>query len=338
MGEARGLGMEKELVLVTGAGGYIGNILCRMLIKNGYRVRALDTFYFGEDRLPEDENLEIVRDDIRFVDRGVMEGVGAIIDLAAISNDPAGELDPVKTWSINHLGRFRIASLGKTCGVKRYILPSSCSIYGFHEGVVDEESEVNPLTTYAKANLAAENDVLSLVSDEYCVTIVRQATVYGSSQRMRFDLAVNGMTKGFFLNGKIPILKDGTQWRPFVHVKDTSKAMLMLLSQETRKINGQIFNVGSNGQNYQIFDLAEKVAEGQGIPFDYEWYGEPDHRSYRVSFDKIEKVIGFSPDLVAQDGAKEVRTSLDSGSVDPNDPTTITLGWYKKILEDGVFV
>jgi nucleoside-diphosphate-sugar epimerase len=204
--------------------------------------------------------------------------------------------------------------------------------------VVDEASSVNPLTTYAKANLAAEMDSLSLASEEYCVTIIRQATVYGISERMRFDLAVNGMTKGFFLNGKIPILKDGTQWRPFVHVRDTSKAMVSLLGAEVDIINGEIFNVGSNDQNYQIFDLAEKVAEGQGVPFEYEWYGEPDHRSYQVNFDKISEKIGFSPDLVAQDGAKEIRAALDSGSLDPNDPTTITLGWYKKILGDGVFV
>lgn len=326
-------------VLVTGAGGYIGNVLCRLLLDNGYEVRALDTYYFGEDRLPsQDANLEIVKGDIRFVESSIMDGVGAIIDLAAISNDPAGELDPVKTWSINHLGRFRMASLGKARGVRRYILPSSCSIYGFQDETVNEQSPVNPLTTYAKANLAAENDALSLSSDEFCVTVIRQATVYGLSQRMRFDLAVNGMTKGFFLNGKIPILKDGTQWRPFVHVKDTSRAMMLLLQTDHKEINGQIFNVGSNFQNYQIFDLAEKVAEGQGIPFDYEWYGEPDHRSYQVNFDKMSQLLDFEPEFAAQDGAREVRKSLDSGELDPNDPTTITLGWYKHIIEEGEFV
>ena len=135
-----------DKILVTGAGGYIGNVLCRLLLENGFAIRALDTYYFGEDRLPtENANLEIVKGDIRFVDSSIMEGIGAIIDLAAISNDPAGELDPVKTWSINHLGRFRIASLGKAHGVSRYILPSSCSIYGFTDEIVNEKSSVNPL-------------------------------------------------------------------------------------------------------------------------------------------------------------------------------------------------
>lgn len=323
-------------VLVTGAGGYIGNILVRLLLNEGYSVRGLDTYWFGEERLPEHPNLEIVNGDIRNVSIDVMEGIDAIIDLAAISNDPAGELDPLMTWSINHLGRFRIATLGKNAGVRRYILPSSCSIYGFQEGMVNEESAVNPLTTYAKANLAAEDDVLSLASEDYCVTVIRQATVYGLSQRMRFDLAVNGMTKGFFQNGKIPLMRDGKQWRPFVHVKDTSKAMMMILEADHKIVNHQIFNVGSDEQNYQIFNLAERVAEGQGIKFEYEWYGDPDHRSYQVNFDKISTNIGFNPNLRAEDGAKEIRDALDSGDLEANDPSSITLGWYKELIEKEV--
>lgn len=322
-------------VLVTGAGGYIGNVLTRLLLERGFEVRALDTFWFGEGRLPQgDNNLEIVKGDIRSIPSNIMSGVDAIIDLAAISNDPAGELDSGLTWSINHLGRFRIASLGKANGVKRYILPSSCSIYGFQDEIVNETSEVNPLTTYAEANLAAENDVLSLASDDYCVTVVRQSTVYGVSNRMRFDLAINGMTKGFFENGKIPLMRDGKQWRPFVHVSDTSKAMIMILQSKTEKINGEIFNVGSNEQNYQIFNLAERVAAGQGIPFEYEWYGDPDHRSYSVDFAKIVEEIGFLPDFNAEQGAKEVRDALDNESILPNDPSTITLGWYKSLFGD----
>ncbi len=322
-------------VLVTGAGGYIGNVLTRMLLEGGHFVRALDTFWFGKERLPSHPELELVTGDIRNVGIGIMEEIDAIIDLAAISNDPAGELDPLMTWSINHLGRFRIATLGKNAGVTKYILPSSCSIYGFQDEEVNESSDVNPLTTYAKANLAAENDVLSLSDESFCVTVIRQATVYGLSKRMRFDLAVNGMTKGFFQNGKIPLMRDGKQWRPFVHVKDTSRAMMKILEAENGEVNGQIFNVGSDEQNYQIFNLAEKVAEGQGVPFEFEWYGDPDHRSYRVSFQKISEMISFVPDWKAEDGAKEIRSALDNGDLDPNDPSTITLGWYKTLIEDG---
>ncbi len=325
----------KLKILVTGAGGYIGNVLTRMLLEEGYSIRALDTFWFGKERLPDHPDLELVTGDIRSVGIEVMDGVNSIIDLAAISNDPAGELDPLMTWSINHLGRFRIATLGKNAGVSRYILPSSCSIYGFQDEEVDEKSDVNPLTTYAKANLAAENDVLSLSDENYCVTVIRQATVYGLSMRMRFDLAVNGMTKGFFQKGKIPLMRDGKQWRPFVHVKDTSKAMMKILQAEKKEVNGQIFNVGSDAQNYQIFNLAEKVAEGQGVPFEFEWYGDPDHRSYKVSFQKILDAVSFDPDWKAEDGAKEIRDALDNGNLDPEDPSTITLGWYKSLIEDG---
>jgi nucleoside-diphosphate-sugar epimerase len=326
-------------VLVTGAGGYIGSVLVPMLIERGHEVIALDRFFFGREMLPEEsENLRVIQDDIRFVNPEVFEGVDCVIDLAALSNDPTGELDPIKTWSINHLGRLRIASLAKAKGVKRYILPSSCSVYGFQDNIVDETSSTNPLTTYAKANLKAEEDILTLRDESFCVVILRQATVYGYSPRMRFDLAINGMVKGFFKNGKIPILRDGTQWRPFVHIKDTSKAMILAMEAPAEKVNGEIFNVGSNEQNYQIFDLAKRVAEAIGIPFEYEWYGLPDHRSYRVDFTKIKKVLGFEPDYKAEDGAREVWNALKEGKVDPDDIKTITLEWYKKLIAEGVEV
>ena len=324
-------------VLVTGGGGYIGTVLVPLLLENGFKVKVVDRFFFGKGRLPEEnEDLEIVEGDIRWIGKEIFKDVDAVIDLAALSNDPAGELDPIKTWSINHLGRFRIASLAKSMGVKRYILPSSCSVYGFQDDIVDETSPLNPLTTYAKANLQAEYDVLSLADKNFTVTVIRQATVYGLSKRMRFDLAINGMVRGFFVNGKIPILRDGTQWRPFVHVRDTSKAMMMILKSDPDVVNGEIFNVGSNEQNYQIFDLAQRVAKAIGIPFEYEWYGDPDHRSYRVDFSKIKNVLGFTPDYNAEKGAVEVWNALKNGEVSPDDPTTITVKWYQKLLSEGV--
>lgn len=326
-------------VLVTGAGGYIGSVLIPMLLEKGYYVVALDRFFFGRDKLSEtDSKLIIVEDDIRFFEKEVLKDIDAVIDLAALSNDPSGELDPVKTWSINYLGRFRVATLAKLMGVKRYILPSSCSVYGFQEEVADETSDTNPLTTYAKANLKAEQDVLNLADDKFSVVFLRQATVYGLSKRMRFDLAINGMVRGFFKNGKIPILRDGTQWRPFVHVKDTSKAIILAMEAPKEKVNKEIFNVGSDEQNYQIFDLAKRVAEAIGIPFEYEWYGLPDHRSYRVSFRKIREVLGFEPEYNAERGAVEIWEALKSGKLDSDDPMTITVEWYKKLLKEGVMV
>lgn len=321
-------------VLVTGAGGYIGSVLVPLLAENGFKVVALDRFFFGRQTLASvDHGIEIVKDDIRWFDESLLEGVDAVVDLAALSNDPAGELDQAKTWEINHQGRARMAGLAKKMGVERYLLPSSCSIYGFQEGFLDEASPVNPLTTYAKANLRAERDVLPLADERFSVIVIRQATVYGFSARMRFDLAINGMVRGFFKNGKIPILRDGTQWRPFVHVKDTSRAMIELLKAPPAAVNRQIFNVGSDDQNCQIMPLAEMVAEAMGVPFQYEWYGLPDHRSYRVSFKKIHDAIGYATQLTPRDGAEEVYAALKDGRVDADDPRTITVQWYKHLSE-----
>jgi nucleoside-diphosphate-sugar epimerase len=328
-----------KTVLITGAAGYIGSVLTNLVRDEGYKVIALDRLFFGRDKLPADcDNLKVVEGDIRFVEPGLFKNVAAVIDLAALSNDPAGELDPIKTYSINHLGRTRVAALAKAAGVSRYILPSSCSIYGFQDGMVDETSAVNPLTTYAKANYNVENDVLAMADDTFTVTVIRQATVYGASPRMRFDLAINGMVKGFLINGKIPILKDGNQWRPFVHVRDTSRAMCLLLKADRKLIQKQMFNIGSDEQNYQIFDLARRVAKSLNMEFQYAWYGDPDHRSYRVSFEKVKKLLGYTPEFNAEKGAQEVAEGMRNGILNPDDPTTITVQWYKKLLNEGVML
>ncbi|CAN5582098.1 MAG: NAD-dependent epimerase/dehydratase family protein [Actinomycetota bacterium] len=323
-----------KTILVTGAGGYIGSVLTRILLEAGYRVVAVDRFFFGRETLPaQNANLQVVRTDIRWMDESLFEGVYGVIDLAALSNDPAGELDADKTWAVNHRGRARVARLAKANGVSRYILPSSCSIYGFQEGLLDEGSPVNPLTTYAKANLAAEGDTLALGDNDYCVVVLRQATVYGLSPRMRFDLAINGMARGLFKSGVLPILRDGLQWRPFVHVKDTSRAMLAMLGASRELVNGEIFNVGSDEQNVQVMPLARMVAEALGLEFVHEWYGLPDHRSYRISFQKIGRVIGYQTQLTPADGAREVHEALQSGDLDPDDPRTITVDWYKSLIQ-----
>jgi nucleoside-diphosphate-sugar epimerase len=323
-------------VVVTGAGGYIGSVLVPALLEAGYRVTAVDRFLFGRETLAPRAGLTIREEDIREVDTALFEGQEAVIDLAALSNDPAGELDPDRTWAINHRARVRVARLAKAAGVRRYILPSSCSVYGFQEGILTEESPVNPLTTYAKANLQAERDVLPLASGEFCVVVLRLATVYGYSPRMRFDLAVNGMVRGLVKHGKIPILRDGTQWRPFVHVGDVAAAMVRMLEAPAGRVNGQVINVGSDDQNVQILPLARAVAEAVGVPFVYEWYGAPDHRSYRVSFRKLGDVAGWRPQRTPAEGAREVYGALREGKVDPDDPRTITVGWYKHLVEKGV--
>lgn len=318
-------------VLVTGAGGYIGTTLVPMLLAQNYRVRAIDRYFFGRELLPDHPNLELIQEDARVIKSDHLAGMDYVIDLVAISNDPSGELFQNETYAINHRARATTASLAKQAGVKRYVLPSSCSLYGFQEpGVVaDETTKTNPLTTYARANEMAEHDVLRLASDDFGVVVLRQATVYGYSPRMRFDLAINGMTYGAYKTGVLPLMRDGTQWRPMVHVKDTARAQIFMLTAPLNKVNGQIFNVGSETNNYQLGPLAEKVAAVVPREVTIEWYGNPDHRSYRVSFDKIYS-LGYQALYHAEDGVKELCEVLAAGKVDRT-TKTITLDWYREL-------
>ncbi|MEM2911542.1 MAG: NAD(P)-dependent oxidoreductase [Candidatus Bathyarchaeia archaeon] len=321
-------------VLVTGGAGYIGSILCRTLLEKGYNVTCLDRFFFGTDPIKDiAEKIKIVKDDIRWFEPEILREIDAVFDLASLSNDPAGELDPQKTLEINYKGRVRVAKLSKKYGVKRYVLASTCSVYGFQNGILTEDSKLNPLTTYAKANVLAEKEILPLAEESFTVTVLRQATVYGYSPRMRFDLAINGMVLGFYKNGKIPIMRDGKQWRPFIHVKDTSNAFIKVIEAEQELVNKQVFNAGSNEQNIQIFDLAKLVAESLKMPFNYEWYGSPDTRSYRVDFNKIKEALNFKTEYTIREGAKEVFDALKNGKLKPDDLKTITVKWYKHLLE-----
>jgi len=326
-------------VLVTGAGGYIGTVLTEMLDNNGHSIVAIDRFLFG-DTLSGLDNITIINADIRAYSRTNLEKllnkVDAVIDLAAISNDPSGELNPINTISVNHLGRFRIASLAKQAGVQKYILPSSCSIYGFNDEYVDEKSKPNPLTTYAKANLMIEEDSLALNSADFNVIVFRLATVYGlSPRRMRFDLVVNDIVGQIFTKGFTNLTTGGTQWRPFVHVRDVSRALAMGL-ESNKNIGGEIFNLGSNDQNYQIKDVAKKIFETLGLEEKYNWVGSPDNRSYKVKFDKIANELNFQPEYDVGEGAKEVMNALKQGIIKYGDDRTITVKWYKHLMEQGI--
>ncbi|MCW4015236.1 MAG: NAD(P)-dependent oxidoreductase [Candidatus Bathyarchaeota archaeon] len=321
-------------VLITGGAGYVGSVLSRMLLEKGYSVTVLDRLFFGADSLKDIvDQITLIKDDVRFFNPDLLKGMDAVFDLAALSNDPCGELDPEKTLEINYKGRVRVANLAKKYGIKKYVFASTCSTYGFQEGFINEESNLNPLTTYAKASLMGENEILPLADDSFSATVLRQATVYGFSYRMRFDIAINGMVLGYYRNGKIPIMRSGKQWRPFVNVKDTSNAFITVLETEPELVNGQIFNVGSNEQNIQIFDLAKLVAEACNLPFNYEWYGDCDTRSYRVNFNKIKDVLNFEPQTTIKDGAKTMFDALKEERLNPDDPRTITVKWYKHLLE-----
>jgi len=318
---------------VTGGAGYIGSVLIPSLISKGHYVKCLDRFFFGKEYLSSKKfegNIELIQDDIRWFDPKILQNVDVVMDLAALSNDPVGDLDPKKTFEINHLGRARVCKLSKESGVPRYILASSASIYGQQQEIVDENSEVFPLTAYSKANRKAEVDVLNLNDNEFTVTVLRFSSIFGVSPRMRFDISVNSMVLELFKNRKI-IVRGKSNKRPFLHIKDAVKAYHLILNADSEKISGEIFNIGSDKQNYEIGNLAKEITESIDKECELELGDTADSRSYKTSFKKIKDVLGFQSDYSLKDGVIQIFDGLKNGTIDDN-IKTITLKWYQEIL------
>jgi nucleoside-diphosphate-sugar epimerase len=323
--------------LITGAGGYIGTALTDLLLEKGHKVIGLDRYFFGEDLLKEtldNPNFTLVKDDIRSVDPAIFKGVDGVCDMAALSNDPSGDLDPALTKSINHEGRARISRLAKENGVRRYVLASSCSVYGAGSGKASsEQTEPNPLTVYAECNIKAEKSAFALCDDGFSVTSLRLSTVYGLSKRMRFDLAVNIMTYHAFSKNEVQITGGGEQWRPFIHVQDVARAFATVLESDTKVVSGEVFNVGGNGHNYQIATLAYLIREELPFPVQVNHVlSDPDRRDYNVAFEKIKDVLGFVPEFSPMDGAKEIYEALKVNKV-KFDTKTVTVKWYKYLSD-----
>jgi nucleoside-diphosphate-sugar epimerase len=322
-------------ILITGAGGYIGSVLTSAAIAKGHQVTAVDRFFFGQEALRDvagNERFYILRNDIRDLTPRDFEGVDAVFDLAALSNDPSSDLDPSLTEAVNFKGRLHVATCAKEAGVGRYILSSSCSVYGHGEtSALTEESPTAPLTTYAKSSLRAEEETAKLASADFCWSTIRNATVFGLSPRMRFDLVVNLMTLNAVQKGRIFVLGGGRQWRPLVHVRDVAHCFLSIVDAPTNVVNRQVFNLGL--ANYQVLRLAYIVRET--LPFRIEIEVAPDDtdkRDYNVSFDKIKRVLGFEVEQTIPDGIREVYEALKSGQTEATAKTS-TVGWYRNIIE-----
>ncbi len=297
-------------ILLTGNMGYIGTILAPMLIEEGYDVVGYDSDLYREctfgDGLPE---IPTIKKDIRDVSRQDLKGIDAVIHLAGLSNDPLGNLNPQLTFEINHLASVNLARAAKEIGVERFIFSSSCSNYGA-AGVdwVDEESAFNPVTPYGESKVRVEQDVSGLADGSFSPVFLRNATAYGVSPRLRFDLVLNNLVAWAYTTGEVHLKSDGTAWRPIVHIEDISRAFIAVLKAPVEKVHNQAFNVGQTDENFQVREIAEIVAET--VPDSQVKFAEgasPDKRSYRVNCDKIKAVIPeFTPIWTARKGALEL--------------------------------
>ncbi len=298
-------------ILVTGTDGYIGSILAPYLIKNGHQVTGLDTGYYRSGWLFNDAGQtypSYINKDLRNIQPIDLKGFDAVVHLAELSNDPLGQLNPAITYKINHEGSVRIAEMCRRVGIERFVYTSSCSVYGAGDGgFKTEESETNPQTAYAECKVRVERDVSKLANEDFSPTFLRNATAFGASPRMRFDIVLNNLSGLAWTTGEIKMTSDGQPWRPLVHIKDISKAVACVLDAPREKIHNEVFNVGYTNENFQVKEIAEIV--GETFPGCETSFGDSggDNRSYRVSFDKINEMLpGFSCEYSAEKGAREL--------------------------------
>ena len=297
-------------VLVTGTEGYLGSLLPSLLMQRGHEVIGVDTGYYKVGWLYHGTEVTALtlNKDIRQITAEDLQGVEAIVHMAELSNDPTGQLSPNITYDINHKGSVRLASLAKAAGIRRFVYMSSCSVYGVAtEGDVTEETPVNPQTAYAECKTLVERDLQAMADDSFSPTFLRNATAFGASPRMRFDIVLNNLAGLAWTTKEIKMTSDGTPWRPLVHALDICKAIVCSLEAPRDIVHNQIFNVGDTSNNYQVREIAKIVAEiFKGCQLSFGQNGS-DNRSYRVSFDKINKTLpGFKCEWDAVRGAQQL--------------------------------
>ena len=317
--------MSRQRILVTGGAGYLGSILCRRLLEEGYAVRCFDTLYFGSEPVEElrgNEHFELARGNIVELDGfpDLFDGISGVCHLAGLANDPSCDLEPEMTQLANYRATVELAERALAAGARRFVFASSCSVYGSGSSLsLHEKSALHPVSLYAASKVRAEHKLGQLAEQGLEPVMLRQATLFGESPRMRFDLAVNVMTLHAVRKGRVFVLGGGEQWRPFLHVADSADVFVRALMAPADLVAGEVFNVGSDQENYQIRDLARMVVEGVPGAVLEETPGDADRRTYNVAFQKLAQVLEWSPKRTARDGIEEIRRALQEGRYDDDD-------------------
>jgi nucleoside-diphosphate-sugar epimerase len=310
-------------VLVTGHLGYIGTVMVPMLQQDGFEVIGLDTdLYRFCTYGKQPVEIPSITKDVRDVTIDDVKGVDAVVHLAALSNDPLGNINPDLTYDINYHGSVRLADVARSAGVRRFVFASSCSMYGkAGDDVLDETAAFNPVTPYAKSKVYVERDLSEMASDSFSPVFMRNATAYGVSPRIRFDLVINNLVAWAMTTGRILMKSDGTPWRPLVHIEDIIQAVICALKAPSDTVHNLAVNVGSNNENYQMRDLAKMVEEVvPNCRIEYAEGAGPDTRCYRVNFDKIHRVFpDFETKWTARKGIEQCYESYVKYGLDKDD-------------------
>ena len=311
--------MDNKKILVTGGAGYVGCVVVKKLLAKGYKVKVLDSLldYNGKKTLEENKNLEVVNGDIRHLEDLyiAIHDVYAVLHLAGIVGDPACNVDFTATITVNHEATKSLVEICKRFNVKRLIFASSCSVYGASKDIIlNEGSFLNPISSYAKTQIDSEQIILDSIGSDIVPTMLRFGTVYGMSDRMRFDLVVNILTAKAVMEGAMTVFH-GETWRPMIHVDDAANSYITVLEAPDELVNREIFNVGSNSQNYQMIELGRLVEQAiPGSKLEQVSINE-DERNYRVSFDKISNLLGYKTEKTVLDGIEEIADSLRNGKI-----------------------